>query len=237
MIDVDFHAHSLFSTCGVHTVVEMLSAAQERGMAGLAITDHGPFLGGSANSVFFERLHDPVPGIRLLKGMECNLHPDNGTTDCPLHFLGFMDLVLLGFHDNVPVGLGCTAYTDLLIRTLEKNPFVDIVTHPNSRHFPVNYDALAAAAKRLGVALELNNSKVHMKRVDDNETEALILACKRAGCDTVLSSDAHVLHEIGNDADIRPLLVKHAFPEERIVNCSAQAAFDYVERRKERKKR
>ena len=235
MLKVDFHSHSLFSGCGVHTVVEMLTAARRRGLAGLAITDHGPLIGGKANSVFFERLHNPVPGIRLLKGMECNLAPESGETDCPRDFLRYMDIILLGLHDNVPAGLGRDVYTEMLIRALERNPFVDIISHPNSRMFPVDYNRLAGVAKRLSVALELNNSKVYMKRVEDNETEALILACRDSGCDVAVCSDAHTLHEIGNDRDIRPLMKKHAFPGERIVNRTAASAFAYVKMRKERK--
>jgi putative hydrolase len=53
MIPVDFHSHSLFSGCGVHTVLEMLTAAKAKGLKGLAITDHGKLVKGRANSVFF----------------------------------------------------------------------------------------------------------------------------------------------------------------------------------------
>jgi putative hydrolase len=236
MIPVDLHSHSLFSGCGVHSVVELLTEAKRRGMAGLAVTDHGKFVGGRANSVFFERLTDPVPGIRLLKGLECNLQADTGETDCPKEYLPCMDIVLLGLHDNLPTGLEREAYTDMLIRALEKNPFVDIVTHPNSTGFPVNYQRLAEAAVRLNVALEMNNSKARLKRVGEGETEALIQACIQAGCEVAVSSDAHVLNELGNDDAIRPLLKKHGFPENKIINRDVLSAFNYIEKRKERKR-
>ena len=42
MIPFDFHAHYLFSSCGIHTVLELLGRAREIGMAGMSITDHGP---------------------------------------------------------------------------------------------------------------------------------------------------------------------------------------------------
>ncbi|OGS36599.1 MAG: hypothetical protein A2293_15245 [Elusimicrobia bacterium RIFOXYB2_FULL_49_7] len=235
MLEVDFHSHSLFSDCGIHTIVEMLTEAKRRGMAGLAITDHGRFVGGRVNSVFFERLREPVPGIRLLKGLECNLKHDTFETDCPQSYLPMMDVVLLGLHDNVPHGLSKEAYTEILIRTLEKNSYVDIVSHPNMTDFPLDYTVLADAACRLDVVLEMNDSKVRMKRVADGETEALILACKRVGCRVSVDSDAHVLHEVGNDDSIRKLLKKHAFPEDRIVNCTAKSAFAFIEERKERK--
>jgi putative hydrolase len=236
MIPVDFHSHSLFSGCGVHTVLEMLIAAKAKGIKGIAITDHGPLVGGRANSVFFERLHDPVPGIRLLKGMECNVDGDTGRIDCPAKFLGFMDIVIAGLHDNLPSGLPREQYTRMLIKAMEKNAFLDIVSHPNNNLFPVLYAPVVEAAVRLGIVLEMNNSKVLMRRVPDQETEELILLCKRLRCRVAVVSDAHVLTEVGRDEDIRPLLSKHQFPEELIVNRSVGAAFAFIEERRERKK-
>lgn len=237
MIAVDFHSHSLFSGCGVHTVVEMLTEARRLGLAGLAITDHGRLVGGRANSVFFERLEDPVPGIRLLKGIEANPDGDTGKTDVPRQFLPYMDLVLLGLHDNQPAGQSREYYTQALVAAMEQNPFVDVITHPNSPYFPVDYDEVCSAATRLDVAVELNNSKVRLQRVADTETEVLIESCLRHRCRAVLSSDAHCFQEIGRDEDIRPLLRKHGFPEERIVNSDAESAFGFIESRRERKKR
>jgi putative hydrolase len=159
MITVDLHTHSIFSLCGMHTVVEMLTRAKELGMDALAITDHGPTLGGRLGSPFFERLHDPVEGIRLLKGVESNLLDEKGAIDFPLRYLRWTDVVLLGIHHNTAGGLGAETYTDMLIAAIERSPFVDIVAHPNDRVYPVDFPRLAAAVKSLGAALELNNAK------------------------------------------------------------------------------
>jgi len=237
MISVDFHSHSLFSGCGVHTIIELLQAAKERGMAGLAITDHGKFVGGNANSVFFERLLDPVSGIRFLKGIEANLDPLTGKTDVPIAFLQNLDIVLLGLHDNLPQAQSAEFYTNLLLSTLEKNPFIDVITHPNSLQYPLNFDRLIEAAIRLDVVIEMNNSKVMLKRSPTLEVERLILACKKRACRVALSSDAHCVHELGRDEDIRPLLAKHQFPEELIVNRTSASAFEFIAERKARRAR
>jgi putative hydrolase len=236
MIPVDFHSHSLFSGCGVHTVLEMLTAAKAKGIQGLAVTDHGPLIGGNANSVFFERLKDPVPGIRFLKGMECNVDGDTGRIDCPLQFLGFMDIVLLGLHENVPGGLGKEYYTDILIKALRQNPYVDIITHPNNGVYTLNYERLVEAALRLDVVMELNNSKLYYRRAPQEDAEALLETCKAMECRVAVVSDAHTVLELGRDDEIRALLSKHAFPEKLIVNSSAQAAFAFIEERRHRKK-
>lgn len=236
MIPVDFHSHTLFSGCGVHTVNEMLTAAKNKGLQGLAITDHGRLVGGKANSVFFERLREPVPGIRLLKGIEANLDGDSGKTDCPVHFLSFIDIVLVGLHDNLAMGLGKEYYTNALVRVFEQCPYVDIVSHPNNPAFPLDYDKLTDAALEFDVALEMNNSKVRLSRTPDEDTETFIRICKQKKCRVSVSSDAHTVEEIGGDNEIRRLLSKHDFPEELIVNRTAEAAFSFVVGRKARKR-
>jgi len=55
VLKVDLHSHSLFSNCGLHTVLEMLTAAKNAGLKALAITDHGTALEGRISSPFFDR--------------------------------------------------------------------------------------------------------------------------------------------------------------------------------------
>ena len=232
MIAVDLHTHSLFSDCGVHTVVELLTRARELGMAALAVTDHGPAVGGHLNSVFFERLKDPVPGVRLLKGVESNLGAGRGTTDFPLPYLRYCDVVLVGIHSNTPRGLAASAYTDLMLATLEANPFLDVVTHANSSDYPMDFLRLARDVRTLGRVIELNNSKVALRRVAPEVTEALLQACMAEACPVVVNSDAHTLNEVGCDDAIRPLLEAARFPAELIVNRTPEEAFAFIERRR-----
>ena len=237
MLEVDFHSHTLFSKCGLHSVVEMLTEARNRKLAALAITDHGPALQGGTPSTFYERLVDPVQGIRLLKGLECNIAADDGTIDFPQKFLKYTDIILLGLHPHLPAGKPKEHNTALLIRALEKNPFVDIVTHPEDVQYPVDFDTLAGFARSHGVVLECNNSKVQNKRVSQELMMELLDSCKRAGCRIAVNSDAHALGEVGCDEAVRPLLAKKGFPEELIVNRDAKSAFAFLEERREVKRR
>jgi putative hydrolase len=109
VIEFDFHVHTFFSNCGIHTHLEMLARARALGMRGLAITDHGPMLKGRINSPFFERFHGPVDDVKLLKGMECNLSELPGEIDVPAQILHFLDIVLLGIHPNTDPGLEAKA--------------------------------------------------------------------------------------------------------------------------------
>ena len=232
MIPVDLHSHSLFSGCGVHTVVELLTRARELGMAGLAVTDHGLALGGRLNSVFFERLQDPVPGVRLLKGVEANLGAERGSTDFPIEYVRYCDIALIGIHTNTPRGLPASEYTDLMLATLVANPFLDVVTHPNSADYPHDLPRLARGVRDLGRAIELNNSKVALSRIGHEVTQALLATCMSEACPVVVSSDAHTLNEIGCDDAIRPMMAAARFPEELVLNRNAQEAFAFIERRR-----
>ena len=236
MIEVDLHSHSLFSLCGCHTVIEMLTEAKALKMKALAITDHGRTLKGRLNGVFYKRLTDPVPGVRLIKGIECNVLDTPGSIDCPLEFLPHMDVVLLGIHHNIQHGLGKGKYTEMLISAMEKNRFVDIIAHPNVLEYEVEFEPLARAALKFGMALELNNSKPVLGRTTPEALKALILACKQIECPVVISSDAHVLSEIGRDEAIRSLLTELEFPKRLIVNRDEASADAFLERRRYLKK-
>jgi putative hydrolase len=235
MLPVDFHSHTLFSKCGLHTIIEMLTEAKARGLAALAITDHGPKLESCTPSTFWDRLLDPVVGIRLLKGMECNVISDEGDIDFPQKFLKYADIILLGLHPHLPRGISAPKNTEFLLRALEKNPFVDIVTHPEDEAYPVEFDTLAEYAAGHGIALECNNSKILNKRVSSERLLALLDACKRAGCRIAVNSDAHAIGEVGLDESVRPLIEHAGIAPELVVNRTAESAFAFVEERRGKK--
>jgi putative hydrolase len=233
MLTVDFHSHTLFSKCGLHTIIEMLTEAKARGLAALAITDHGPKLESCTPSTFWDRLIDPVEGIRLLKGMECNVISDEGDIDFPQKFLKFADIILLGLHPHLPRGILAPRNTEFLLRALEKNPFVDIVTHPEDEAYPVEFDTLAEYAAGRGIALECN--KILNKRVSPERMLVLLDACKRAGCRIAVNSDAHAIGEVGLDESVRPLMEHAGIAQELVVNRTAESAFAFVEERRGKK--
>jgi len=235
MIQFDLHVHSIYSVCGIHTVLELLEQAKAIGMKGFAVTDHGLTMGGRLNNPFFERFKSPCPDVKILKGVECNLLDEHGTIDVPRVFMPFIDIVLLGIHPNTEKNLGREKYTDMLVAAIHKNPCVDIITHPNDPHYPVDYRKLAHEAKSRGVALELNNSKILYARSEIGEAELLIKACLDEGCQIAVCSDTHAIHELGTDESVQPLLKAVNFPEELIVNRTEEAALEFIESRRKNK--
>ena len=55
-IEIDTHTHTLVSGHAYSTMKEMTQAAEEKGLKGLAITDHAPDMPGSTNIFYFQNL-------------------------------------------------------------------------------------------------------------------------------------------------------------------------------------
>lgn len=237
MLEVDFHSHTLFSQCGIHTHIEMLTYAKSIGLKGLAITDHGPALNSRFCCPYYDRFKDPVKGIRMLKGIESNILDESGNIDVPERYIKFLDIILVGLHPHpaAPQGQGEEKYTSMLIASMGKNLCVDIITHPNEIEYPLDYEQIALTAKKYGIALELNNSKTLYNRTTHKKTLELVKNCKKVGCRIAVTSDAHALHEIGLDDSVLPYLHNTGFPEKLLVTGNAEKAFRFIEERRENK--
>jgi putative hydrolase len=236
MIEADLHVHSLFSDCGLHTYLELLERAHHIGLKAIAVTDHGLTLGGRLTSTFFDRLKSPYADLTLYKGIELNVLDEQGKVDLPRQYLPHIDILLLGLHPNL-APLSRERNTGALIAAIEKNHCIDIISHPNDPVYPVDYARLAQAARRAGVALELNNSKILYSRSTVDDTLKLVQTCKEIGCLMAVNSDTHAILELGDDSAVRPLLDKVKFPEELIVNRTAESAAHFIEGRRGRKKK
>ncbi|MBI9107978.1 MAG: PHP domain-containing protein [Spirochaetales bacterium] len=232
MFETDLHAHSLFSACGLHTIIEMLTAAKIKGIRGQAITDHGPFLGRRPSSTFFERLENPVKGIRFFKGMECNVTDEAGSIDVIPKFMKWYDVVLVGFHNFSIKDAPPEYYAKIMTKALRTNPCIDIIVHPNAPHFVIDFKMIAETAAETGTAIELNNAKTRLGRSTEEQTISLIEACIEAGCDVTVNTDAHALNEVGNTDVIEALLKKTAFPTEKIVNRTLESTIEWIAKRK-----
>ncbi|MBD3321994.1 MAG: PHP domain-containing protein [Chitinivibrionales bacterium] len=235
MLEVDFHTHTHFSLCGVHSVIEMLQEAKKRGLAAIAITDHGPALNSRIPPPFFDRLVDPVPGIKLLKGMEANLVSLSGDIDFPESKLPYVDIVLLGIHHKLLEHDDRAAYTSALIAAITRHPWIDIITHPETPDYPLDLEQVAEAARNHGVAMEINNSKILCDRFDVSCMKKAITVYKDIGCRTAVCSDSHVVNEIGGDDAVRPLVESAGYPQELIVTRNAASALGFIEERRKNK--
>ena len=100
-IEIDTHTHTLVSGHAYNTICEMASAAHEKGVKGLAITEHAPEMPGSCHLFYFQNLK-VVPreryGVELLLGVELNIMDEQGRVDLPGNVIKELDIAIASMH-------------------------------------------------------------------------------------------------------------------------------------------
>jgi DNA polymerase (family 10) len=184
----DLHTHSHWSADGKNTLEEMVSAAQERGYAYYAVTDHSHYLREGrmeAQSKEIEELAQRVAPLRLLRGVEVNIRAD-GALDVADEVLAGRDWVVASIHtafDRSP--------TERVLAAME-NPHVHVIGHLTGRKItrrePMEIDLERVVEKALetGTLLEINSQP---DRLDLRDVSARLAG--EAGVPIVISSDAH----------------------------------------------
>ncbi len=162
----DLHVHTTWSD-GRATVLEMGTAARDRGYEYLAICDHTPNvsvvpgLDGDALRRQGEEIaaaNEQLAPFRILRGVECDIR-DDGSLDAPDDVLAELDWVQLSLHRGQR-----TPRRELTARVTEamRHPAVRCLSHPTGRligHRPENaldLERTIAVALETGVALEVN---------------------------------------------------------------------------------
>jgi DNA polymerase (family 10) len=200
-ISGDLHAHTK-ETDGHHTLEEMAEAAQDRGYAYLAITDHSKRvtmahgmdkkrLGKQINRI--DRLNDKLKDLTLLKGSEVDILKD-GSLDLPDEILEDLDLTVCSVHYDRE--LSRKKQTERIVRAMD-NPYFTILAHPTGRligerePYDVDLEAVMKAAKERGCFLELN---AHPDRLDLTDRDCKM--AKDIGVQVVISTDAHSITDL-----------------------------------------
>jgi len=235
MLRVDLHMHTNRSSCGLHTLLEMLDASVRRGLEAVAVTDHGKALGGpGVSSVLLRRFPGEYMGMKVWKGIEANVLEDGGA-DVPEALLPEFDVILLGIHPNIVTGQSSRYYTDLLLRCLERNPCVDILAHPDIRAYPVDFRRIARAAAEAGIAVEFNNANLAYAKTDLESVRQLIDAVRETGCRTVISGDAHTIFEIGDDRHVHDAFARLGVSDMSMLNDTLASAQAFIGERRLRR--
>ena len=196
----DLHTHTNL-TDGVASLAEMVAAAEARGYAYYAITDHAP-------NLFMQRMTDEkilaqraevaaltTNGMVLLHGSELNIAPD-GSVDWDEDFLAGFDMCVASVHSHFDQDRA--EMTRRFIRACE-NPRVNIIGHPLTRKIgrrpPVDVDLpeLFAACARTGTALEINASPARLDLPSEH-----VRAARDAGVKFAINTDAHAVGDLAN---------------------------------------
>lgn len=222
----DLHTHTIASGHAYSTVMEMVAGAKEKGLKFLAITDHGPNLPGGPHVYHFsnERVIPRHHGeLELLWGVEANVISEAGELDVPDVYLEMLDIVLAGFHpeagyDNQGIEANTRAFAAAI-----RHPLVNAITHPGNPYYPIDYEQVIPMAKEYGTAIEINNSSFSGFRKGSLEVCSHVAKlAKRYGAPVIISSDAHMAHQIATFDTAIEVATRARLTEEDILNSSLE---------------
>ena len=198
----DLHMHSTWSD-GRNTIADMVGASRQLGYEYIAITDHSERAMSSRKLAAadvprqrqeLDELRTRVRGIEVLHGIEVDILHD-GTLDFDDEVLGGFDVVLASLHDHG--GHDGAVLTERYLRAI-RHPLVNIITHPANRSpamsegYPLDFDALFAAAAETGTALEVDGAPGHL-----DLDGAMARRAAAAGVTLVIDSDCHRMDALG----------------------------------------
>lgn len=201
----DLHNHTDWSD-GANTLEEMAEAARARGYEYLAICDHSKRLtvahGLDEKRLLrqieeIDRLNTRLKGIRLLKGIECDILED-GSLDLDDSVLKELDLVVVSVHSKF--NLSREQQTERVLRALD-NRYATILAHPTGRliqqrePFEIDLARVIEHARARGRVLELNANPM---RLDLNDVHCRL--AKEAGVKIAINVDGHQTAELANMA-------------------------------------
>ena len=231
-IEIDLHTHTIYSGHATGTIPDNAKAAREAGLTGLGISDHAPGIPGVCDPSWFLRIREiprQIEGIHIYYGVENNLL-NGGKMALGDEYLGLLDYNMVGIHGTCYRDEGMERNTQNLIECM-KHPKTFFVSHPDDGTWPLDYERLVAAAKELGVALELNNAHVASPwRKNSLENMKIYLAlCLRYRAPIFLGSDAHEPGKVGRFDEAFSLLETIGFDEELIVNASEERFLKFTD--------
>ena len=230
---MDLHKHTIASGHAYNTLREMAKAAADRGLEILGITEHAPMMPGTCHNYYFHNLKT-VPrelyGIRLFLGAELNILNPQGEVDLNETELRGMDIGIASLHLPCMKPGTREENTSAYLNAM-KNPYVNIIGHPDDGRYEVDYEALVQGAKEYGKILEVNNHSLVPNSFRQNAREndvKMLKFCMKYQVPVVMDSDAHFDTHIAEFDAARVLLEELDFPEELVVNHSVNALRGYI---------
>lgn len=232
---LDMHTHTLVSGHAYNTMMEMVRAAKDKNLELLGITDHAPEMPGGPHLFHFMNLKivpREIDGMKVMFGTELNIMDYKGTVDLPEKIMKQMDVTIASLHLPCIKSGTREENTEAILNAI-KNPYVNIIGHPDDGRYPVDYPAIVQAAKEYHTLLEVNNHSLDKsgsrKNAEENDITMLEL-CKEYQVPVIMGSDAHCIWDVCNHTNVITLLEKIDFPEELVVNRSVKEFMNFINR-------
>ncbi len=235
---IDLHTHTIASGHAYNTVQEMITAAAQKGIELLGITEHAPKMPGTCHEFYFSNLHI-IPreqqGIQVLFGAELNILDTDGTVDLPQRITGKLDYCIASLHPPC-IARGSRQENTAAVVNAMKHPHVRMIGHPDDGRFPLDYEAVVAAAKEQKVILEINNASLAPDAFREGAREndlCMLEWCKKYEVPVLMGSDAHVTFALGVHGEAQRLIEEVGMPEALVLNGSAERVRQFLREPKE----
>lgn len=233
-IELDVHTHTLASGHAYGTITEMAQAAADKGLKLLGITEHASGIPGTCDDIYFMNLKvvpRQIAGIEVMLGVEVNILDYNGNLSMDEKLMNGLDLRIAGIHEFCYHFGTARENTNAIVNAI-KNPYIDIISHPDDGNCQLIYEEVVEAAKKYHTLLEVNNNALRSigsrKNVTENAITYLNL-CKEYEVPVILSSDAHYMTDIANLDHVTPVIEQVDFPDELIMNYSVDRFKSFIQ--------
>lgn len=226
----DTHTHTIASTHAYSTLLENIHQAAQVGLECLGMTDHAPAQPDSPHLWHFVNLTAIPPvveGVRILKGVECNILDETGRVDLEPEVLRQLEWRIASIHapcykQGATVQDNTNAYLGIC-----ENPCIDVIGHSGRGSFRYDYQKLIPLFGERGKLVEINESTLKSSSSRKNCTEIATL-CKKYRVPVIVDSDAHFALSIGRFSAAVEMLEEIEFPEELVINADSDRFWDYL---------
>jgi DNA polymerase (family 10) len=197
----DLHMHTTASD-GAHSLEQMARAAQDRGYAYIAITDHSQSLkiahGLTERQLLqqirkIDRLNAKLTGFRILKSAEVDILED-GRLDYSDAVLKELDCTICSIHSRF--NLAPKQQTERILRAMD-NRYFNILGHATGRlllkrpGYDIDLERVLRHARAAGCYFEINSSPDRLDLSDEHARRA-----KELGIKLAINTDAHSIGEL-----------------------------------------
>ena len=234
----DYHTHTTYSH-GKGTIEDNVLVALEKGLSGIAISDHGPghvLYGVNAQKTELmrkdvERLRTLHPNIEIFLSVEANIMNVGNHLDLNEQEIKAYDFIIAGYHLGMKNGYFwenllnkitniavsgrqnlLVKNTDMAIKAIYENS-IKILTHPGGKA-PFDIVEIAKACADRGTLLEIS---AHHRELTIGD----IKKASKFDVQFVVSSDAHTPSRVGDCAAAIERANEAGLDMSRIVNIVA----------------
>lgn len=232
-ITYDLHTHTTYSH-GKGSIMDNARVASEKGLKMIGIADHGP--GHKFYGIDMKRIPDMrkdiddakklFPDLDIQLSAEANIINPSGKLDISKEDQKLFDYIIAGYHYGVlgekpmkAIGVCIGGYvrafsdkaynTDLVVKALYEND-IKLLTHPGDKT-DFDIDEISKACEQRGTLMEINDHHNGLS------VEGIRIAAKY-NVNFVISSDAHLSCNVGNNSNAIDRAAKAGLPFERIIN-------------------